>query len=111
MEDDKKFVHYLIVDYRSAKTGVPYSPKVASNIKSRCKRIEIILETELTIALVSNTNKFMQLADQIKSKTGHFCSTTHPYGYLQYIHALRAYRLFASQVARGKTSNSKANND
>ena len=95
MKAEIDFKIYLTSEYLSEKTGMPYSLKVACDILSRCRRIEQILEVELTRASISNEKKYLALRNQIKSH-GDFCTEKLPYGYSQYIHALKAYYLFAT---------------
>lgn len=94
MKAEKEFKIYLSSEFHSKKTGMPYSLKVACDILSRCKRIEQILEIELTKAYILNEKNYSALRNQIKSHED-FCTKENPYGYAQYIHALKAYYLFA----------------
>lgn len=104
MKAEKEFINYLTSQFRSEKTSLPYSQKVASDILSRCRRIELLLEIKLSIAFVSHEKNYLALREQIKSH-GDFCSEAHPYGYGQYIHALKAYYLFASSDAKKNVQN------
>lgn len=111
MKAEKEFISYLTTEYRSAKTGLPYSQKVASDILSRCKRIELILETELTVALISKEKNFLALRQKIRSQADCFGSASRPYGYLNYFHALTAYYRFAGGNPRKKYPNQTLKKD
>jgi hypothetical protein len=111
MKTEHEFKKYLISEFRSEKTGMPYTLKVASDILSRCRRIEQILEIELSRAFISNEKNYLAFKNQIKTHVESFCSDANPYGYLQYNHALKAYYLFALRSAGKCSSSSKVNND
>lgn len=104
MKAEKEFVSYLTSQFRSEKTSLPYTQKVAFDILSRCRRIELLLGIKLSVAFISHEKNYLALREQIKSH-GDFCSEAHPYGYGQYIHALKAYYLFAGVYAKEGAKN------
>lgn len=90
MSNKEGFRIFLLEEYKSEKTGVPYSKKVVSDILSRCRKIESVLN--ISLPLEEDADFFKTVAQGIKENQAF--SQKYKYAYAQYIHALNVYRKF-----------------
>lgn len=93
MRHETKFRTFLTTEKRSARTGLPFSAKVAADTVSRCKAVERLLEVELSARTMGTDDAAEKLCQQIKA--GRLSSTSsRPYAHNELILAIRTYREF-----------------
>lgn len=93
MKHETEFRTFLTTVKRSARTNLPFSPKVASDTVSRCKTVERLLSIELSDKTMSSDAACLRLCAKIKSDR---VSSTEvrPYAHNELIHSVRTYREF-----------------
>lgn len=93
MKNETEFKTFLTTEKCSARTGKPFSAKVASDTVSRCKTVERFLSIELSVQTLGSDEAAQKLYDQIK--IGRLSSTdSRPYAHNDLILAVRTYREF-----------------
>lgn len=98
MKQEQSFKDYLSNIYISDKTDRSYSPKVVFDIVSRCKKIEKVLNVELSNEKNIDLEWYKNIEIKIKINIDLFgAGFTTKYPHNQYIHALRAYQKFSSR--------------
>lgn len=93
MRHESEFRSYLTNDRKSSKTGLPYSPKVVTDLLRRCRAVESLLEIELSGATVGSGKTADAICESIRQQR--LTSTpTVPFAHLSLINAVRIYRDF-----------------
>lgn len=93
MRHETDFKTFLTTEKLSARTGRPFSGKVAADTVSRCKTVERLLGMELSARTLGTDDAAQKLCQQIKASR---CSSTasRPYAHNELILAIRTYREF-----------------
>lgn len=93
MRHETEFRIFLTTEKRSARTGLPFSAKVAGDTVSRCKAVERFFKVELSERTIGTDDAAHELCHQIKA--GQISSTSsRPYAHNELILAIRIYREF-----------------
>ena len=100
MKFEDKFRDFLLTRFRSGRTGKSLTPKVASDVISRCRFLERTVEIELGPNTFPSEKAYERLCDVVRIKSKDFgASPARPYAYNQHLYSVRIYRLFLSKRA------------
>ncbi len=90
---DQEFLKYLVRYYRGKISGKPLGSAAAGDARSRCRRAERVLRTDLDAALATTT--FEELAVEItKHKTLFEIRGNQAKGICDVVRAVRLYAIF-----------------
>lgn len=99
MKYEKAFGEYLRTRYKSSRTGGQLSPKVVSDILSRCRTAERLMNLELTKSWVVRDEKFDELTLRLKQALYELPSRGKMrYPHHPYMHSINIYRRFVSET-------------
>lgn len=102
-----EFIYFMTKVYKSKRTNLPLSTKVASDIVGRVTRIEKVLDIKYNNYFISD-KKFKILCELIKERYNEIRlnQNTRKYGYHIYTYAVRMYYKFYLDT-KCKSLNSK----
>jgi hypothetical protein len=92
MKFQEEFRLYLTKSFRSSRTGKPLAAKVVTDIVSRCRLIERILNVELGPRVLMKKGAYETIEQAAKQSGKMFgASPSRPYAYNLHLYALRHY--------------------
>jgi hypothetical protein len=99
MRFQDEFRSYLKDIHRSPTTGKPLAVKVATDILSRCRLIEKVLDFELGPRVLFKKDGYETIKRAVKQSAKAFgASSGRPYAYNQHLYALRHYVSFLQRM-------------
>jgi hypothetical protein len=99
MKFQEEFRCYLTEVHRSRTTGKPFAVKVATDMVSRCRLIERVLEFELGPRVLLKKDGYETIRRAVKQSAKAFgASSGRPYAYNQHLYALRHYLSFLERM-------------